>query len=154
MDDLAQRSKSPMWSMWPWMTDGIPNPFNVFAPQALTQPINPGWSFGNVISVTEQNSSAPDTEREVVSAESYGRQLGRIIDALSALIAERPKSSPKTEALDDLLALRDKIELIKSRAAARRLERIGSDLALLKKEDAGEYRRVAAALRQALDASR
>ena len=52
------------------------------APQFLSQPINPGWTLGSVINITENNSSAPDTEREVLSHHSYGRQLGRIIDAL------------------------------------------------------------------------
>jgi hypothetical protein len=42
-----------------------------------------------------------------------------------------------------LLALRDKIDAIKSRAAARRLERVGSDLApLLKRPPPGAYTRV------------
>jgi hypothetical protein len=150
--DSSQPAKSALWSLWPsWMTNGIPDPFNLFAGQALNQPINPGWAFGNVISVTEENSSAPDTERQIVAAESYGRQLGRIIDALAVLIAERPRAAPHAKALEDVVALRRKIEEIKLHAAARRLERIGSDLALLKKENAGEYRRLAAALRQALE---
>jgi hypothetical protein len=54
---------------WPW-------PSFFFDPRAQTssvdfdQPINPGWTFGNLISVTEQNSSAPDTEREIVATET------------------------------------------------------------------------------------
>jgi hypothetical protein len=51
-----------------------------------------------------------------------------------------------------LMALRGEIETIKARAAARRLDKIGADLATLKKSDVDEYRRVAAALRQALGA--
>jgi len=148
MDNPSQQSRSPTWAMWPW--EKLPNPFAIFTPQALDQPINPGWSFGNII-VTEQNSSAPDTEREIVAADSYGRQLGRIIDALSVLIAERSKSSPHAKALDDLLELHEKIENIKTRAAARRLERIKADLALLRQKDAGEYERLATALRKALN---
>lgn len=150
MDTLSQPSKLPTWP-WQWPIDKIPNPFAVFAPQTLDQPINPGWTFGNVISVTEQNSTAPDTERDVVAADSYGRQLGRVIDALAVLIAERPKKSPDVKALDALMQLRDKIDGIKSRAAGRRLERIGADLAALKRTDSGEYRRVVAALRNALE---
>jgi len=57
------------------------------APQALNQPINPGWSFGN-ITVNNVNSSAPDVERDVVSRHSYGRQIGRLMDAVAALADE------------------------------------------------------------------
>ena len=152
MDDSSRQATSPTWAVWPW--DKLPNPFSsLFAPQALNQPINPGWGVGNTI-VTEQNSSAPDTEQEIVAEDSYGRQLGRIIDALSVLIAERPKSSHDVKALDDLVELHTKIEKIKTRTAARRLERIGSDLALLKKKDAGQYDRVVTALRKALGDTR
>lgn len=58
MSHSSQPSK-PM--TWPWASfmENFSNPFGSFAPSSLTQPINPGWSFGNVISVTEQNSSAP-----------------------------------------------------------------------------------------------
>jgi len=153
MDNPSQTSKAPSWP-WPWTMEKLPNPFALFAPQALNQPINPGWTFGNVISVTEQNSTAPDTERQIVAADSYGRQLGRVIDALAVLIAERPKNSPEAKALDGLLELHDKIDRIKSQAAAHRLERIGADLATLKSSDAAEYRRVAKALREALDEAR
>ena len=55
------------------------------APQSLTQPILPGWP----ITINGINSSAPQTEVEVVQHHSYGRQLGRVADALEALIEER-----------------------------------------------------------------
>ena len=150
MDNPSPQSKSPSWP-WEWTIDKLPNPFALFAPRSLDQSINPGWAIGNIISVTEQNSAAPDTERDIAASYSYGRQLGRVIDALAVLIAERPEESSDVKALDDLMALRDEIDAIKSRAAARRLERLGSDLETLKKTDADEYRRVTAALRNALD---
>ena len=137
----------PAWPMWPfWFPDRA-------APSAsddFVQPINPGWTFGNLI-VNDQNSSAPDTERDIISVESYGRQLGRVIDALAELIKERPKSAPQKLALNELVALRDKIEKIKSKSAERRLDRITADLAELRKSDKSEYRRVVQKLRKALD---
>src|SRR5260370_41076569 len=93
MSSDSQLSNPPTWD-WPsWMKGSMPNPLDIFAaPQNVAQSILPGWVFGSVINVTEQNSSAPDTEREIVATHSYGRQLGRVIDALAVLIAELPKA--------------------------------------------------------------
>jgi hypothetical protein len=50
----------------------------------MDQRFNNGWTFGNLI-VNAGNSSAPQTEREVVSHHSYGRQIGRMMDAVVAM---------------------------------------------------------------------
>ena len=57
-----------------------------FAPQNLAQPILPGWTFN----INSNNSSSPQTEAEVLQHHSYGRQLGRIADALAVLVAAAP----------------------------------------------------------------
>ena len=94
MTKTTDPSKTPAWPVWPaWPFWLPPTPA---ASDEIIQPINPGWTFGNLISVTEQNSSAPDTERDIVSVDSYGRQLGRVIDALAELINERPKSARRS----------------------------------------------------------
>ena|SRR5271170_4134994 len=142
MTNTTDPSKTPAWPAWPVWPFWLPDPPAPAASDDFVQPINPGWTFGNLISVTEQNSSAPDTERDIVSVESYGRQLGRVIDALAELIKERPKSAPQKLALNELVALRDKIEKIKSKSAERRLDRITADLAELRKSDKSEYRRL------------
>jgi hypothetical protein len=117
-----------------------------FAPPSLNQPILPGWTFGNVISVTEENSRSPQTEQAIVAEHSYGRQLGRLTEALAALIEERPQSLPHQKSFDELLELRDSIESIKLRSAQSRLERLESDLARLKAEAPQDYRRLVSAL--------
>ena len=105
----------------------MPNPLDVFtAPRNLVQPILPGWVFGSMINVTEKNSSAPDTEREIVAAHSYGRQLGRVMDAVAALIAELPRAKQDATAFADLIKLRREIDDLKLEAAARRLDRVAS----------------------------
>ena len=144
-------SKTPMWD-WPsWMKGSVPNPLDVFAaPQNLVQPILPGWVFGAEVNVTEQNSSAPDTEREIVAKQSYGRQLGRIMDALVVLIAEQEKKGPKPAALDRFMELDREINAIKTQAAASRLARVIADLAMLKEKEPEQYFRVAATLRDVL----
>jgi len=116
------------------------------APRNFEQPILPGWTFGSVINVTERNSKAPDTERDIVAENSYGRQLGWVIEALAALIAERPKEIARTKELDTLIELHEKIKTIKSEAAVGRIERLKSDLALLKAEKSVEYHKIVAAL--------
>ncbi len=149
-DTSTNPSTAPAWSAWPfWPSWFLDRPA---ATQSVdfTQPINPGWTFGNLISVTEQNSSSPDTERAIVAAESYGRQLGRVMDALTELINELPQSTQQKPAIKDLVALHDKIEKIKSQSAARRLDRVAADLAVLRTRDGSEYRRVVQELRNAL----
>jgi len=136
----------PYW-WWPgWMMDAMRASATALAPQSLVQPILPGWTFGNLISVTETNSSSPETERDIVARESYGRQLGRVIDALEVLIQERPKDLPASPALDELMRLGERIEEIKAQSMASRVKRIEADLARLKKDCPDEHRRIASAL--------
>jgi len=148
----SQDANSPSWD-WPsWMRGSMPNPLDVFAaPRNLVQPILPGWVFGSVTNITEQNSSAPDTEREIVAAQSYGRQLGRIMDALAVLIAELPEAKQAEKAFEEFTAIRLQIDAIKAKAAARRLNEIASDLSTLKETNLEEYGRVAATLQHLLN---
>jgi hypothetical protein len=117
-----------------------------FAPSSLSQPILPGWTFGNVISVTDRNSGSPQTERDIVAEHSYGRQLGRLTQALADLIEERPQGLPPKKSFDELMELRESIDAIKLRGAQSRVHRLESDLARLKAEAPEDYRRIAAAL--------
>jgi hypothetical protein len=123
-------------------------PFPSFAPQALTQPILPGWLVGNSINVTEENSSSPETEREIVTRYSYGRQLGRVIDVLGDLIEKWPGGTPDDPSVRRFAELRDDIEGIK----AERIARAISDLAEMKQRNPGEYGRLTPRLQEILKA--
>ena len=125
--------------IWPWNAK--------LAPDRLAQDILTGWSL---ISITENNSSAPDTERRIVAQESYGRQIGRLMDAVGALIAERPPGAPSREAFTALAALQKRVEAAKMEAAVDRLTRIREDLALLKVEKPEVYAEQVKALRAIL----
>jgi len=116
------------------------------APSTLVQPILPGWT----LNLNSNNSSAPQTEVNVVAKQSYGRQIGRISDALRALILERHPNPPETGPFGQFISMWEEIEQIKSESAADRLEQIASDLALLKDKDLPEYKRLRDALRRAL----
>jgi hypothetical protein len=98
------------------------------APDNLVQPILPGWTFN----INSHNSSAPQTEVDVVAKHGYGRQLGRMADVL------------------ELLTMKHDIDNVKQDAAAARISRITKDLALLKAQDEAQYVRLRDALREAL----
>ena len=57
----SNTSAWPTWTLWPFGLLHRPAPASSVI---VDQPINPGWTFGNVY-LTEQNSSAPDTERRI-----------------------------------------------------------------------------------------
>jgi len=144
--------QSPFWPWSAWMTPWM-WPSSATVPQSLTQPILPGWMIGNSIEINETNSTSPEAEQKIVAAESYGRQLGRVIDALAVLIDERPPGSPQVSALNDLIALRDKVEGIKAEVEASRSQCIEADLASLKQRDPDEYQRILSVLKADLTAA-
>lgn len=122
----------------------------LLAPQTLTQPINPGWTFGNLIQVTEQNSSAPDTEQAIVRRHSYGRQIGRMMDAVELLLEHAPAAVQKDKRATDLKKIQRDVDAIKREQAAQRLQRLRDELAELKRADVKAW----AALRAEVDALR
>lgn len=123
-----------------WTTVGL-------APQSLTQPILPGWT----ITINGINSSAPQTEVEVVQRHSYGRQLGRMADALEALIEERGDGASSDERFTEFTTMKQEIDEIKLDSAATRIDQLRADLAALKAARPTEYRRLSDALRHVLD---
>jgi hypothetical protein len=117
------------------------------APQNLTQPILPGWT----ITINGINSSAPQTEVEVVQRHSYGRQLGRMADALQALLEERGEDASDDDRFREFMEMKREIDEIKLDATAMRIDRLRADLAALKAARPSEYRRLRDALRGVLD---
>jgi hypothetical protein len=112
----------------------------------LTQSILPGWTFN----INSSNSSAPETESDIVARHSYGRQLGRISDALELLVTERHGRIPTDGRFTDFLAMKREIDAIKRDAAAARVKQLGSDLDLLKASGDKRYAPLRDALREAL----
>jgi len=124
-----------LWG-WPWNLQwpslGLPG--TGLAPQQLWQPINPGWTFGNVI-IDNSNSSAPEVERNVVSRHSYGRQIGRLMDAVELLVKALPKATAQDPRVQDFLQLAESVREIKREGRAERLTRLREELEALKAED-------------------
>jgi hypothetical protein len=130
------------WSWW--------NPF-LPAPQNLTQPILPGWTIGPVVTINNDNSSGPQTEVEIVQRHSYGRQLGRITDALEVLIRERGRDAADDPRFKDFLATKKEIDTIKLDTAVSRVEQLRRDLAALRTTRSAEYERLREAVRRVVD---
>lgn len=116
---------TPTWDPTSWLKQW--SAAMQLAPNTLVQPILPGWT----LNVNAFNSSAPQTEAEVVSKHSYGRQLGRISEALAILLDARdPKHTD--DRFDDFRAMNAEIAEIKAGNAVARVNRLLADLDLLK----------------------
>ena len=130
-------------ALWkPWTDFGTKL---VLAPQDLAQSINSGWSFGNLI-VNPQNSSAPGTEQAILAQESYGRQIGKMLDALSLLV-ERQSDHETDKAFKEVATLKKRIDTIKKDTALHSVKQVSSDLKTLRMSDRKEDKE---ALRAAL----
>ncbi len=89
---------------------------------AVTQSILPwSWAFGGsnnqygLFNVYLGQSSNPAVEREVLDVASYGKQLGRIEDALLVLIDRLPPlpEGPDRDAIEDLKSMVHEIAIAK-----------------------------------------
>jgi hypothetical protein len=116
-----------------------------------SQPILPGWTFGPNLTINAGNSSAPQTEVEVLRRHSYGRQLGRITDVLEVLVGNLGRGARDDQRVTSFLEMTEEIKAVKLDAAKQRVVQLKSDLATLKSADPNEYERLRAALRAALD---
>jgi hypothetical protein len=130
--------------MFDWWKAFIP------APRSLVQPILPGWTWSGV-TINSGNSSAPDVEMEVVQHHSYGRQLGRVADALEALIEERSDSAGADERLTEFTTMKQEIDEVKLDATEARVRQLETDLATLKHARPEEYQRLRDGVRAVLD---
>jgi len=101
-------------------------------PASVDERFNNGWTFGNVY-VTQANSASPEAEREIVGRFSYGRQLGRLSDAVVALAqASGLDSDPK---IQPLVEMAREIDAMKERAKQRRSTQLLDELKALKRDD-------------------
>jgi uncharacterized protein YfkK (UPF0435 family) len=131
------------------------------APESLRQVINP-WSFWTqqgFINVNLMQSSDPGMERDIVeNVAGYGRQLGRIGEALRVLIdhgAVRAAalSPEERKAVRDFTDMTDQISDLKAKReqlTARQVDKFVDTLARLREKNPDGYQRVAERLRAAL----
>ncbi len=125
------------------------------APEDLVQSVLAGW-FSTTVNINSENSASPETERQILRVASYGRQLGRVMDALEVLLKRAtPESPDEKQALDAFQEVYDKVKGVKSDLAHKDLsmaavDRLVADLTALKDADRPQYERVSARLRTAL----
>lgn len=144
--DFSIRTASPNIpregaSWWGWPLQQWPWP--AFAPQQLTQPINQGWSM---FSVNYNNSSAPEIERDVLQQHSYGRQLGRLMDAVCVLAERLPAAARSDKRIAEFETLAREIEHIKENARLPRIERLQKEMEALRHEEPDAYEELKAKL--------
>ena len=101
-------------------------------PSSVDERFNNGWTFGNVY-VTQANSASPEAEREIVGRFSYGRQLGRLTDAVVAL-AEASGLDGDAK-IQPLVEMAGKIDTLKQQAKRRRSAQLLDELKALKRDD-------------------
>lgn len=150
----TQPSTRQMWPFWPPLWGDISRSAEASsrgASGSFVQPILPGWVFGNVYNVTTQNSSDPQAEADIVAVHGYGRQIGRIMDALELVITELlPQERHAADPIKKFEELRRQVDHIKRGAVAKWSDNVASRLDDLKTSDPQEYARVAARLEKAL----
>ncbi|MEJ1969529.1 MAG: hypothetical protein WDN03_12985 [Rhizomicrobium sp.] len=81
-----------------------------------TWAFNGGQQFG-LFNIYLGQSSNPAVEREALDVASYGKQLGRIEDALMVLVNRLPADleGADKDAIDDLKSMLHEIALVKKR---------------------------------------
>jgi len=129
----------------------------------VMQAINP-WSwwtnamgqFG-LINISSSASANPQLEREIVGkVASYGRQLGRMTDAVYAVLAHQDStswSSTEQRGVADFRRMADAIYAVKAGHAAptdAALDELIEGIRFLKERNAEEYERVVGKLRRGL----
>ncbi|MGJ7487752.1 hypothetical protein ACSFA2_20990 [Variovorax sp. LT2P21] len=109
------------------------SPLGSFAP-------NPGWTFGNVV-INTTNSRAPQVEQAILGKLSYGRQLGKVIEAVEVLCASltAEHSDPRITAFQ---ALADEVREIKQSMAGDRLLQLKRELEDLRAQDPAAWRKL------------
>ena len=114
------------------------------SPFTYNEPILPGLT----INVDSNNSSSPQTERDVLKMASYGKQIGRISDAVEKLIARDPRD--RQDAYVQFGEMKAEVDAVKRQALSERGERMAADLLLLKATDPAQFERARAAVLAAL----
>jgi len=139
--ELSKEFAAP-WIFWlDVMEHLLSHPTISLAPQRLWQSILPGWIFAHHVTVNAQNSSYPEAEQAILAKESYGRQLGKVMDALEVLIRERNNNFKPTDdrKLQELCDLHKRVTDIKTLVVNPQLAKIVRDLDALRTTQPDTY---------------
>jgi hypothetical protein len=127
-----------LWQAW-WRALGVRGPLSGDVNQAidtsLVHAIGDQLGFININTTRAGDAQLERTITEQVA--SYGRQLGWLTDALDVLIrtARPPDLDPDdAAALDEVTALRAKVERAKEEAARARVDSVVADIRSLRQD--------------------
>ena len=146
-----RRGSQPMtpWQAWLSMF-GIRAPLSGDVTQDITSSI--GGQLG-LLNINATRSGDPGLEQRIITqVASYGRQLGRLIDAVDVLAQRQPRnglSEADIRALDQLHELAERIARIKEQKALDHVDRIVTEVQALSRHpttNAEAIRRVREAL--------
>ena len=111
------------------------------------------------ININNVRAGDPELERRIIEdVASYGRQLGRMMEALDVVIGHLRLGESKDLTADERRALQDFSDLVRQvqalkddtrppRLTVAELDRMLDDLQALKRQDPPAYQRIAARLR-------
>ncbi len=130
----------------------------------VTQAINP-WSWwirgsqqAGFININTSRTDNPELERRIVeNVASYGRQLGRIVEALQVVVAHLPAEGlapEERDALRSFTGMAEQIAAVKDAAAAApptvaKLDRFIADIEALRSSEPDRYRDLVDRIRDA-----
>jgi hypothetical protein len=131
--ELAQ-----LWQAW-WRMFGFRAPLSGDVAQDLANAslLRDQAQFG-FLNINATQSGDPALEKRIITqVASYGRQLGRLVDAVSVLSRHQDRTSLTDEdqrALNQLLELADQISAAKAQAAAQRIDHIVAEVRALRSD--------------------
>jgi hypothetical protein len=120
-----------LWNVW-WRALGVRAPLSGDVTQDVETSLIRSIGDLGFININTSRAGDPDLERRITGqVASYGRQLGRMLDAVDVLIRTGRKGSLSVEdqqALDAVQSMRAEIEQVKQRSAAERVDRVVADV--------------------------
>ena len=127
-----------LWQSW-WRTFGLRAPLSGDVTQAIDTSLVRGIGDQlGFININTSQAGDPALERRIVEeVASYGRQLGRLLDAVDVLIRrDTPGKLTRGDqrALDELRALRAEIDATKQRSAAGQVDRLVAEIRALRRD--------------------
>ncbi|MGH3771089.1 MAG: hypothetical protein ACRDRW_06805 [Pseudonocardiaceae bacterium] len=131
-DRRGSRPLNP-WQMWQaWLSM-----FGIRAPLSgdVTQDISP--SFG-LVNINNTSSGDPELEKRIITqVASYGRQLGKLVEAVDVLVQRQSGGGfgeADIHALEQLHQLAKRIAEVKEEATLDQVDRIVSDVRALSRD--------------------
>jgi signal transduction histidine kinase len=127
-----------LWQAW-WRAFGLKEPLSGDIFQHLINPSllrdNAQWG---ILNISAMRSPDPALERQIVTeVASYGRQLGRLLEAVDVLARQQHRdglNAADQQALTELEDLAQKVAATKATATAERIDRLVADILELRKD--------------------